>query len=111
VDAVRSRETNRPSRRRVGQFAKTMRAHHFSRRLAPALAARPPGHQHRGEDIGGTAVNVAARVVESAEDSEVLVTSSARDAAAGSGIRFSQAGSYELKVLAERYQLYRAERD
>jgi class 3 adenylate cyclase len=56
-------------------------------------------------------VNVAARVVESAEDSEVLVTSSARDAAAGSGIRFSQAGSYELKVLAERYQLYRAERD
>jgi class 3 adenylate cyclase len=67
--------------------------------------------EHRGDDIGGTAVNVAARVVESADKSEVLVTSSTREAAAGSGIRFSQAGSYELKGLAERYQLYRAERD
>jgi class 3 adenylate cyclase len=38
--------------------------------------------RHR-DDIGGTAVNVAARVMDSAGRREVLVTSSARDAAAG----------------------------
>jgi class 3 adenylate cyclase len=65
--------------------------------------------ERRGDDIGGTAVNVAARVVEAARKSEVLVTSNARDAAAGSGIRFSDAGEYELKGLSEPYPLSRAD--
>src|SRR5215216_3478728 len=65
--------------------------------------------ERRGDDIGGTTVNVAARVVEAARNSEVLVTSNARDSAAGSGIRFSDAGEYELKGLSEPYPLYCAE--
>jgi class 3 adenylate cyclase/pimeloyl-ACP methyl ester carboxylesterase len=65
--------------------------------------------ERRRDDIGGTAVNVAARVVEAARNSEVLVTSNARDSASGSGIRFSDAGEYELKGLSEPYPLYRAE--
>jgi class 3 adenylate cyclase/pimeloyl-ACP methyl ester carboxylesterase len=67
--------------------------------------------ERRGDDIGGTAVNVASRVMESAESREVLVTTTTHDAAAGSGIQFSEAGEYELKGLAEPYQLYRAEPD
>jgi len=63
--------------------------------------------ERRGEDIGGTAVNIASRVMESAGRCEVLVTSTTRDAAAGRGIRFSEAGSYELKGLREQYRLYR----
>ena len=63
--------------------------------------------ERRGEDVGGTAVNVAARVMDSAVGSEVLVTSGVRDAAAGSGIGFLAAGSYELKGVAEGLLLYR----
>ena len=67
--------------------------------------------ERRGDDIGGTTVNTAARVMELAGRGEVLVTISARDAAAGSGVRFLDAGSYELKGFAEPYLLYRAEHE
>jgi class 3 adenylate cyclase len=53
--------------------------------------------ERRGDDIGGTAVNIASRVMEAAGRREVLVTTAAHDAAAGSGIRFSEAGSYETE--------------
>jgi class 3 adenylate cyclase len=64
--------------------------------------------ERRGDDIGGTTVNIASRVMESAGRREVLVTSTAYAAAAGSGVRFSEAGEYELKGLAEAYLLYAA---
>jgi class 3 adenylate cyclase len=67
--------------------------------------------ERRGDDIGGTTVNVAARVMESAGRGEVLVTINARDAAVGSGLRFSEAGAYQLKGFPEPHLLYRAEPD
>ena len=65
--------------------------------------------ERRGDDVGGTAVNMASRVMESAKRGEVLVTGAAHDAAGGAGIRFSKAGPYELKGLADTHLLYRAE--
>jgi class 3 adenylate cyclase len=46
-----------------------------------------------GDDIGGIAVHIAARVAATAEPNEVLVSSTVRDIVAGSGLRFAT-GAY-----------------
>ena len=63
--------------------------------------------EQRGTDIGGTTVNTAARVMATAAGGDVLVTTAAYEAAAGSGFRFSAAGEHSLKGLAEPRVLYR----
>jgi class 3 adenylate cyclase len=50
-----------------------------------------------GDDIGGVAVHIGARVVSLAGPGEVLVTRTVRDLVAGSGIEFIDRGVYELK--------------
>jgi class 3 adenylate cyclase len=60
----------------------------------------------RGEDVGGIAVHVAARVMSEAGPSEVLVSSTVRDLVAGSGIMFDDRGMHMLKGLDEKYQLF-----
>jgi class 3 adenylate cyclase len=62
----------------------------------------------RGDDIGGIAVNIAARVVAMAGPGETLVSSTVRDLVAGSGLRFDDRGCHALKGLPEDVQLYAA---
>jgi class 3 adenylate cyclase len=50
-----------------------------------------------GDDIGGMAVHIGARVVSLAGPGEVLVTRTVRDLVAGSGIAFAERGQHELK--------------
>lgn len=50
-----------------------------------------------GDDIGGMAVHIGARVVALAGPDEVLVTRTVRDLVAGSGITFTDRGAHELK--------------
>jgi len=50
-----------------------------------------------GDDIGGMAVHIGARVVSLAGPGEVLVTRTVRDLVAGSGIAFADRGGHELK--------------
>lgn len=64
----------------------------------------------RGDDIGGTTVNIAARVMSTATAGEVLLTTAAYEAAAGAGIHFSAAGEHTLKGISGPRQLYRAEK-
>jgi class 3 adenylate cyclase len=66
--------------------------------------------ERRGDDIGGTTVNVAARVMAAAAAGEVLLTMAAYEAAAGAGIRFSSAEEHTLKGLSEPRPLYRVEK-
>ena len=61
-----------------------------------------------GEDIGGIAVHIAARVSAKAEPDEVLVSRTVRDLVAGSGIEFTDRGRHELKGIPETWQLYAA---
>ena len=61
-----------------------------------------------GEDIGGIAVHIAARVSGQAEPDEVLVSRTVRDLVAGSGIEFTDRGRHELKGVPETWQLYAA---
>jgi class 3 adenylate cyclase len=51
-----------------------------------------------GEDVGGMAVHIAARVGEMAAGGEVLTSSTVKDLVVGSGIRFVDRGATQLKV-------------
>jgi class 3 adenylate cyclase len=62
----------------------------------------------KGDDIGGIAVNIAARVAAIAGPGETLVSSTVRDLLAGSGLRFDDRGRHALKGLPEDVQLYAA---
>jgi class 3 adenylate cyclase len=56
-------------------------------------------------DIGGMAVNIAARIGARAGTDEVLVSSTVKDLVAGSGIRFEERGSHTLKGVPGEWSL------
>jgi pimeloyl-ACP methyl ester carboxylesterase len=62
----------------------------------------------RGNDIGGIAVNIAARVAEMAGPGETLVSSTVKDLVAGSGLQFDDRGLHVLKGLPEQMHIYAA---
>ena len=62
----------------------------------------------RGNDVAGIAVHIAARVAETADSGEVVVSSPGRDLVAGSGLVFEDCGSHALRGLPEPLRLYRA---
>jgi class 3 adenylate cyclase len=59
----------------------------------------------RGEDIGGIAVHIGARVSALAAPNDVLVSSTLRDLVIGSGLEFEERGSYELKGVPGEWHL------
>jgi class 3 adenylate cyclase len=59
-----------------------------------------------GDDIGGIAVHIAARVAAAAEPNEVLVSSTVRDLVAGSGLRFADRGMHGLKGVPDEWHLF-----
>jgi len=61
-----------------------------------------------GDDIGGIAVHIAARVSALAGASEVLVSRTVKDLVAGSGLEFSERGAHELKGVPDTWELYAA---
>jgi class 3 adenylate cyclase len=60
--------------------------------------------------VGGIAVHIGARVAKQAQPREVLVSSTVKDLVAGSGLRFRDRGSAELKGVAEEWRLYAVDR-
>ena len=62
----------------------------------------------RGDDIGGLAVHIAARVAALAEPGEILTSSTVKDLVAGSGIEFTGRGAHALKGVPGRWQVYAA---
>jgi class 3 adenylate cyclase len=58
-----------------------------------------------GEDIGGIAVHIAARVSALAGPDEVLVSRTVRDLVAGSGIEFEDRGSHVLKGVPDEWDI------
>lgn len=59
-----------------------------------------------GDDIGGIAVHIAARVAASAEPDEVMVSSTVKDLVAGSGLRFADRGAHSLKGVPGEWRLF-----
>jgi DNA-binding NarL/FixJ family response regulator len=60
----------------------------------------------RGDDIGGIAVHIGARVASLAEAGDVIVSSTVKDLAAGSGIALADRGEHMLKGVPDRWRLF-----
>jgi len=63
-----------------------------------------------GDDVGGIAVHIGARVAALAGASEVLVSSTVKDLVAGSGLRFGESGVHALKGIPGEWRIFVAER-
>ena len=67
---------------------------------------------HTGElevmdgDLSGLAVHIAARVMDQAGPSEVLVSSTVKDLVVGSGIEFEARGEHELRGVPGEWRLF-----
>jgi class 3 adenylate cyclase len=60
----------------------------------------------QGRGLSGIAVHIAARIQGAAAPGEILVSSTVRDVAAGSALRFEDWGEHTLKGLPDRWRLY-----
>ncbi|OSI78925.1 adenylate/guanylate cyclase domain-containing protein [Bradyrhizobium canariense] len=63
-----------------------------------------------GDDVGGIAVHIGARVAALAGRSEVLVSSTVKDLVAGSGLRFDDRGAQSLKGIPGEWRIFATER-
>jgi class 3 adenylate cyclase/pimeloyl-ACP methyl ester carboxylesterase len=63
----------------------------------------------RGDDVGGVAVHIAARINALAAPGEVLVSRTVKDLVTGSGIRFADRGAHTLKGIPEEWQVFAVE--
>jgi len=62
-----------------------------------------------GDDVGGIAVHIGARVAAGAAPSEVLVSSTVKDLVAGAGLRFADRGAHTLHGVPEEWRLFAVE--
>jgi class 3 adenylate cyclase len=60
----------------------------------------------QGGDVAGIAVHIAARLQALASADEVLVSSTVKDLALGSGVRFEERGMHTLKGVPGEWRLY-----
>ena len=60
----------------------------------------------RGDDIGGIAVHIGARVSALAGPNDVLVSSTLRDLVIGSGLEFDDRGAHQLKGVPGEWHLF-----
>ena len=60
----------------------------------------------RGDDIGGIAVHIGARVSAMAGPNDVLVSSTLRDLVIGSGLEFEDRGAHQLKGVPGEWRLF-----
>jgi class 3 adenylate cyclase len=63
-----------------------------------------------GDDVGGIAVNIGARVGSAAGPGEVLVSRTVTDLVAGSGIDFADRGAHALKGVPGEWHLFAVQR-
>jgi class 3 adenylate cyclase len=77
---------------------------------ALGIEVRPGLHtgecEVRGDDIGGIAVHIGARISALAGPNEVLVSSTLRDLVIGSGLEFEARGTHQLKGVPGGWHLF-----
>jgi pimeloyl-ACP methyl ester carboxylesterase len=64
-----------------------------------------------GDEVGGIAVHIGARVAAMADADQVLVSGTVKDLVAGSGIEFEDRGSHTLKGVPGQWRLFAVARD
>ena len=60
----------------------------------------------RGDDVGGIAVHLAARIMAEAAADEILVSRTVKDLVVGSDLAFQDRGTHALKGIDEDWHLY-----
>jgi class 3 adenylate cyclase/pimeloyl-ACP methyl ester carboxylesterase len=60
----------------------------------------------RSDDVAGIAVHIASRVMHKAAPQEVLASSTVKDLVVGSGLRFADRGTHELRGVDGEWRLY-----
>ena len=83
----------------------------FREQLAPlGLSIRTGIHtgevELRGDDVGGMAVHLAARIMAGAGDGEILVSRTVKDLVVGSDLAFDDHGMRQLKGIEGEWQLF-----
>jgi class 3 adenylate cyclase len=61
-----------------------------------------------GDNVGGIAVHIGARIMAQAEPGAVLVSRTVKDLVSGSGIDFEDRGVYQLKGVPGEWRLFAA---
>lgn len=59
-----------------------------------------------GDDVGGIAVHIAARILGAAEPGELVVSNTVKDLVVGSGIEFEDRGEHELRGVPGSWRLW-----
>ncbi len=59
-----------------------------------------------GNDVGGIAVHIAARILGAADPGELLVSNTVKDLVVGSGIEFEDRGEHELRGVPGSWRLW-----
>jgi class 3 adenylate cyclase len=59
-----------------------------------------------GDNIGGLAVHIAARVAATARPDDVMVSSTVKDLVAGSGLQFVDRGAHDLRGVPGEWRLF-----
>jgi class 3 adenylate cyclase len=59
-----------------------------------------------GNDVGGIAVHIAARILGAADAGELLVSNTVKDLVVGSGIEFDDRGEHELRGVPGSWRLW-----
>jgi class 3 adenylate cyclase len=62
-----------------------------------------------GDNVGGIAVNIGARIMSNAKPGSVLVSGTVKDLVAGSGIEFEDMGTYALKGVPGEWKPFVAQ--
>jgi class 3 adenylate cyclase len=62
--------------------------------------------ERRGDDVGGIAVHIGARIMAVAAPGEVLVSRTVRDLVAGSGIALESRGTHALRGVGDDWPLF-----
>ena len=61
-----------------------------------------------GDNVGGIAVNIGARIMSNSKPGAVLVSGTVKDLVAGSGIEFEDYGTHALKGVSGEWRLFNA---
>jgi len=64
--------------------------------------------EHRGSELGGVAVHIASRVMDTAEKGGVMVSGTVKDLVIGSPLEFTSCGVFDLKGVPGEWRLFEA---
>jgi class 3 adenylate cyclase/pimeloyl-ACP methyl ester carboxylesterase len=91
---------------RAARFALAMQAALRPHELVIRAGVHTGEVELRGDDVGGLAVHIAARIADLAGPSEVLASRTVKELTAGSGLAFVDHGTYALKGVPDEWQLF-----